>query len=69
MSTPTRIETILSGLLALLEHGGDGVIVQPEEDTELLVVGGQPIDGPVVAYRPFVKNTSQEIQTAGSVLI
>jgi quercetin 2,3-dioxygenase len=50
--------------LAVLERGGDGVIVQAEEDAELLVVGGQPIDEPVVAYGPFVMNTPQEIQTA-----
>lgn len=50
--------------LALLERDGDGVVVQAEEDAELLVVGGQPLDEPVVAYGPFVMNTPEEIQTA-----
>lgn len=63
MSTPKKVETILARLLALLERSGDGVIVQPEEGAELLVVGGQPIDRPIVANGRFVMNTSQEIQT------
>jgi quercetin 2,3-dioxygenase len=50
--------------LALLGRDGDGVVVQAEEDAELLVVGGQPLDEPVVAYGPFVMNTPEEIQTA-----
>jgi redox-sensitive bicupin YhaK (pirin superfamily) len=53
MSTPKKFETILAGMLALLERDGDGVIVQAEEDGELLVLGGQPIGRPVVAYGPF----------------
>ena len=32
MSTPKNVETILAGLLALLERFGDGVSVQAEED-------------------------------------
>jgi len=48
----------------LLERSGDGVVVQAEEDAELLVVGGQPLDEPVVAYGPFVMNTPEEIQKA-----
>ncbi len=64
MSTQKKVETILARLLALLERGGDGVIVQAEEDAELLVVGGGPIDGPMAAYSPFVMKPSQESQTA-----
>lgn len=50
--------------LALVERDGEGVFVQADEDAEFLVVGGQPIDEPVVAYGPFVMNTQEEIQTA-----
>jgi len=50
--------------LALLKPAGDGVMIQAEEDSEFLIVGGQPLNEPVVAYGPFVMNTQQEIQEA-----
>jgi quercetin 2,3-dioxygenase len=66
MSAPKKAESILGRLLTLLERDGDGVIVQAEEDAELLVVRGQPLDGTVLAYRPIVMNTSQELQTVAA---
>lgn len=50
--------------LALLEPAGIGVFVQAEEDSEFLIVGGEPINEPVVAHGPFVMNTPEEIQHA-----
>lgn len=50
--------------LAVLSREGDGATVQAEEDAELLVVGGEPINEPVVTYGPFVMNTAEEIQQA-----
>ncbi|HTV49170.1 MAG TPA: pirin family protein [Phycisphaerae bacterium] len=50
--------------LVLLERQGDGVIVEAQEDAQILVLGGQPIDEPVVAYGPFVMNTPEEIRQA-----
>ncbi|HWL94413.1 MAG TPA: pirin family protein [Phycisphaerae bacterium] len=50
--------------LAVLAAIGDAVIVSAEENSEFLILGGQPIDEPVVAYGPFVMNTPDEIQTA-----
>jgi len=50
--------------LAVLSRDGDGATVQAAEDAEFLVVGGEPIDEPVVTYGPFVMNTAEEIQQA-----
>ncbi len=50
--------------LAVLSHEGGGVTVEASDDAELLVLGGEPIDEPVVAYGPFVMNTSEEIHQA-----
>lgn len=50
--------------LAVLACDGDGVMVQAEVDSEFLIVGGEPINEPVIAYGPFVMNTPEEIQTA-----
>lgn len=50
--------------LVLLESAGEGVAVHAEREAELLVIGGQPIDEPVVAYGPFVMNTPDEIRQA-----
>ncbi len=50
--------------LAVLTQIGRGVAVRVESDSELLVVGGEPIDEPVVAHGPFVMNTTEEIRIA-----
>jgi redox-sensitive bicupin YhaK (pirin superfamily) len=50
--------------LAILSLEGDSATVEAEDDAEILVVGGEPIDEPVVAYGPFVMNTAEEIQQA-----
>lgn len=49
---------------AMLTREGEGVTVRAEEDAALLVVGGEPIDEPVVAHGPFVMNTQDEIRQA-----
>lgn len=50
--------------LAIFDRAGDRFVVQAEEDTTLLVLGGTPIDEPVVSYGPFVMNTEEEIRQA-----
>lgn len=50
--------------LAVLTQTGRGVAVRAEIDSKLLVVGGEPIDEPIVAHGPFVMNTTEEIRIA-----
>lgn len=50
--------------IARLSSDGEGVRVQAEGDSILLVMSGEPIDEPVVGYGPFVMNTEDEIRQA-----
>ena len=42
----------------------DGVVIEAEEATRLILVAGQPLKEPIVQYGPFVMNTQQEIYQA-----
>ncbi len=50
--------------LAVLTTDGEGVAIEVTEDAELLIVGGQPLGEPVIAYGPFVMNRPEEINQA-----
>jgi redox-sensitive bicupin YhaK (pirin superfamily) len=50
--------------LALLEQDGTRISLQAQEETSLLLMGGEPIAEPIVASGPFVMNTEQEIRLA-----
>jgi hypothetical protein len=50
--------------LVLFEKDGTHIQLQAQEDTSLLLMGGEPIAEPVVASGPFVMNTEQEIRLA-----
>ena len=51
------------GRLAHLSEG-ERVIISANEDSGLLLFGGQPIEEPVAHHGPFVMNTQEEIQQA-----
>jgi quercetin 2,3-dioxygenase len=46
------------------ENSGDTIVISATEPAELLLLAGEPIDEPVVAWGPFVMNTSEEILQA-----
>lgn len=50
--------------LALFEQDGTHIRLQAQEDSSLLLMGGEPIEEPIVASGPFVMNTEQEIRLA-----
>jgi quercetin 2,3-dioxygenase len=52
------------GHLARLTRAGDSVHLTASAPAEVLVLGGEPIDEPVVGYGPFVMNTQEEIVQA-----
>jgi len=51
--------------VALLHLEGDAIRLRAEAaDTQLLILGGEPIDEPIAAQGPFVMNTHEEIAQA-----
>ena len=47
--------------MATLSTAGTGLTLEANNDAELLVLAGEPIDEPVVGYGPFVMNSQQQI--------
>ena len=47
--------------LAIFEREGEQVEVSAMDDSELLILSGEPIDEPIFAYGPFVMNSKEEI--------
>ena len=50
--------------LALFERNGDQITLEPETDSIVLLLSGEPIDEPIAGYGPFVMNTQGEIRQA-----
>ena len=50
--------------LVVLDRGGEAIRLDADEDTAFAVLGGEPIDEPVVGYGPFVMNSQAEIRQA-----
>ncbi|MEL7797941.1 pirin family protein [Idiomarina loihiensis] len=50
--------------MALLERGGQEVVLTAERQSQILILAGEPIDEPVVGHGPFVMNSAQEISQA-----
>lgn len=50
--------------MATLSTAGTGITVEASSDAKLLLLGGEPIDEPVVGYGPFVMNSREQIVQA-----
>jgi len=47
-----------------LDKKGGALCVDAHEDTNLLILGGEPLGEPVAGYGPFVMNSQEELQQA-----
>lgn len=54
-------ETVTESELLVFDQEGSGIIVTSTGPTDLLVLAGDPIYEPMVAYGPFVMNSQDEI--------
>ena len=59
-------QTVPIQKMAILANdaGNDGVRVQADQDSRLLLIAGKPLREPIVQYGPFVMNSKQEIYQA-----
>jgi quercetin 2,3-dioxygenase len=53
-----------TGELVLFANDGARIELFAEEDAHVIVLAGQPLGEPIVAYGPFVMNTAEEIEQA-----
>lgn len=56
--------SVAAGDLAIMENAGANIALQADEDSSVLLMGGEPIAEPIAASGPFVMNTEQEIRIA-----
>ncbi|WP_413291402.1 pirin family protein [Bdellovibrio sp. HCB337] len=57
-------EELTEATIAILEKDPENFTLKASEDAKILILGGAPIEEPIVGYGPFVMNSMQEIQQA-----
>jgi redox-sensitive bicupin YhaK (pirin superfamily) len=59
-------QTVPAARMAVLANdpAADGVAIEADEETRLLLIAGRPLGEPIAQYGPFVMNTPQEIHQA-----
>lgn len=50
--------------MAVLDTRGEGFVLEANNDAKVLVLGGEPLNQPVVGYGPFVMTSQDEIRQA-----
>lgn len=56
---------LIEGLhAAVFERDGDGIVLEANEDTRVLLMSGEPLNEKVVSHGPFVMNTETQILEA-----
>ena len=50
--------------MVILERDGTVITLQAQEETSLLLMGGEPLNEPIATSGPFVMNNEQEIRVA-----
>ena len=50
--------------IAVLGRDGETLTIEAKEDSQLVLLSGEPINEPIASYGPFVMNTREEIMQA-----
>jgi redox-sensitive bicupin YhaK (pirin superfamily) len=50
--------------MAILENGGDSVVLRADAPARALLIAGRPLNEPIVQHGPFVMNSKEEIVQA-----
>ena len=46
----------------LFNNKGSEFTIRADDDAEILILSGEPIDEPIASYGPYVMNTNDEIR-------
>lgn len=59
-----NFQTVTANQSIILSQNGTDIVLQAEQDTQLLILAGEPLKEPIVGYGPFVMNSEAEIKQA-----